>query len=184
MKPPAAHSSKRVWKCVLVEDQVMFLELLASLLQLRGGLRIVAKALTVEAGIHACTKHSPDILILDLELPDGDGLEVAKHLVNINPEAKILIITGHSSTFFCPARLRKFVHAVVDKTQSYEALRFELDGLLAAFAMTLILSSKKGMSVWTEPSRSHFGALAFQEWKTYWVAHRPPTPRHRVICIF
>jgi DNA-binding NarL/FixJ family response regulator len=117
-------------KCVLVEDQILFLEMLSQLLQMQPGLKVVAQAPTVAEGLAACKIHKPDLLILDLELPDGEGLEVARALVRWNPAAKVIILSGHASTFFCPARIGKSILAVVDKTQTFDDLRAELKAIL------------------------------------------------------
>ena len=74
--------------CVLVEDQTLFLELLSQVLQLQPGLKIVARAQAVAEGLAACKIHKPDLLILDLELPDGEGLEVARALMRWIPCSK------------------------------------------------------------------------------------------------
>jgi DNA-binding NarL/FixJ family response regulator len=117
-------------KCVLVEDQILFLEMLSQLLQMQPGLNVVARAPTVAEGLAACKIHKPDLLILDLELPDGQGLEVARALVRWNPAAKVIILSGHASTFFCPARIGKSILAVLDKTQTFDDLRAELKAIL------------------------------------------------------
>lgn len=87
-------------RCVLLEDQTLFLELLSQVLQLQPGLQIVARAQTVAEGLAACKIHKPDLLILDLELPDGEGLEVARSLMRWNPDGKVIVLSGHASTFF------------------------------------------------------------------------------------
>jgi DNA-binding NarL/FixJ family response regulator len=92
---------------VLVEDQTLFLELLSQVLQLQPGLKIVARAQTVAEGLAACKIHKPDLLILDLELPDGEGLEVARALMRWNPSAKVIVLSGHASTFFLPGENRE-----------------------------------------------------------------------------
>jgi len=94
-------------RCVLVEDQTLFLELLSQVLQLQPGLKIVARAQTVAEGLAACKIHKPDLLILDLELPDGEGLEVARALMRWNPSAKVIVLSGHASTFFLPGENRE-----------------------------------------------------------------------------
>ena len=47
-----------------------------------------------------------------------------------NPDAKVIVLSGHASTFFCPARIGKSILAVVDKTQTFEDLRAELNRLV------------------------------------------------------
>ena len=117
--------------CVVVEDQGLFSEMLSSMLNLRGGLRVVASALDVAAGQAACTKHRPDLLMLDLDLPDGSGLLVAKHLLEQHPAALIIIVSGHASGFVCPAWLNKNLQAIISKNDTFASLRAKLDEILA-----------------------------------------------------
>ena len=116
--------------CVLVEDQGLFLEMLGGMINMRGGLRVAASALTVTEGCTAVARHRPDLLLLDLDLPDGSGLLVAQHLLERQPDARVIIVSGHATNFVCPAWLRDNLQAVVSKNDTFSALRHELDDLL------------------------------------------------------
>jgi len=116
--------------CVIVEDQTMFRQMLHNMLQGTPDLRVVAAASSASEGIKACERHQPDLLVLDLALPDGSGLEVARCLAKIKPAAKVVILSGEASTFVCPAELRRMVHAILDKTQAFDDLADELKALL------------------------------------------------------
>jgi DNA-binding NarL/FixJ family response regulator len=117
-------------KCVIVEDQTMFRQMLHNMLQGTPDLRVVAAAASVAEGIKACEHNTPDLLVLDLALPDGSGVNVARRLAKIKPAARIIILSGEASTFVCPAELRTSVHAVLDKTQAFDDLADELKALL------------------------------------------------------
>ena len=56
----------------------MFLQLLSGMLRTIPGVELVATATTVAAGQAACDTEAVDLLILDLALPDGNGLEVLR----------------------------------------------------------------------------------------------------------
>lgn len=116
--------------CVLVEDQGLFLEMLGGMLNMRGGLRMVASALTVAEGLAAVARYRPDLLLLDLDLPDGSGLEVAKHLLGKQPDARVIIVSGHAADFVCPDWLQDNLQAVISKNETFSVLRQELDDLL------------------------------------------------------
>ena len=118
--------------CVVVEDQVMFLELLTGLLMARPRLHVAARARDVAAGAAACTRLKPDLLILDLALPDGDGLHVARAFLDARPDGRVIVLSGHASNFVCPAWLNDGLQAVVSKNDAFEVLRRELDDLLGA----------------------------------------------------
>lgn len=118
--------------CVVVEDQVMFLELLSGILVVRPRLHVAARASDVAAGVAACHRWKPDLLILDLALPDGDGLEVARVFLDVRPDGRVIVLSGHASDFVCPAWLNAGLQAVISKNAAFDVLRRELDELLGA----------------------------------------------------
>jgi DNA-binding NarL/FixJ family response regulator len=132
--------------CVVVEDQGLFLELLGAMLNMRGGLRVVATGRTVEEGKAACAKHRPDLLVLDLDLPDGSGLGVAKSLLAIRRNARVVIVSGHASDFVCPSWLDKNLQAIISKNDTFASLRAELDEMLAMENTTVRPREKKNFT--------------------------------------
>ncbi|MBJ7392118.1 MAG: response regulator transcription factor, partial [Chthoniobacterales bacterium] len=70
------------------------------------------------------------LLVLDLALPDGHGINVAHRLARLKPSAKTIILSGEASTFLCPASLDRHIHAVLDKTQAFDDLAQEFKELL------------------------------------------------------
>lgn len=109
----------------------MFEQLLGSLIQAENLVEIVAAAHTVKGGIAACRQHQPDLLLLDLALPDGDGLAVARALAECRPDARTIVISGQADTFRCPPDLKQHIYSVIDKTRSFAVVRQELTGCLA-----------------------------------------------------
>lgn len=105
----------------------MFLELLAGMMTLHGGIKVVARAHDVASGRAACMTQKPDVLILDLALPDGDGLEVARAAILANPAGRVIVVSGQASDFVCPGWLNDNMQAVISKNDAFESLRRELD---------------------------------------------------------
>ena len=119
-------------KVILVEDQKMFLQLLESILRSNPDIEVVATCSTTADGISQCEKYRPDLLILDLQLPDGNGVAIARQLIVSNPAAKVIVLSGHANTFICPPDLQSAMHAVIDKTRAYSVLQEQLDLLVHA----------------------------------------------------
>ncbi|MFO8239101.1 MAG: response regulator transcription factor [Prochlorococcaceae cyanobacterium] len=117
-------------RCVVVEDQVMFLQLLVAMLRTLPGLEVVATAQGLDEGIAACQEHRPDLVILDLALPDGDGVELMEALAEAEQPPRVIVLSGQVSSFVCPRAFRPLVQAVVDKTRAYDDLRSEVQRLL------------------------------------------------------
>ena len=111
----------------------MFADLAAGMLEARDLIEVEARAKTVKEGVLACRKHRPDLLLLDLALPDGDGFSVARTLAKIRPEARTIIVSGEASTFRCPPAMRPFVFSVIHKSQAFDALRGVIENLHGIF---------------------------------------------------
>lgn len=117
-------------RCVIVEDQTMFLQMMHGMLAGIPELEVVATATTESEGLAVCRTHRPDLLLVDLNLPDGHGINVARQLANLKPSAKIIVLSGEASTFVCPATLADQIKAVIDKTQAFDELAGALKTLL------------------------------------------------------
>jgi DNA-binding NarL/FixJ family response regulator len=108
----------------------MIAQLLAERLDQLKGLHVVAVAHTAAEGIQACVEHRPDLLLLDLNLPDAPGTRVAEALQLLHPQARMIVISGQANTFLCPEHLAPMLLAVVDKTGSCADLLEEIGLLL------------------------------------------------------
>ena len=115
--------------CLVVEDQEIFSRLLCNLLQNHINVELITTASCVSEAFTACEKLKPDLLILDLNLPDGDGIEVAEVFSRFSPDGKIIILSGHASSFIAPSELLDYIFGVVDKTAAFENLQILLEKL-------------------------------------------------------
>ena len=116
-------------RTLIVEDQLMFQELLVSMLHSQTQLAEVATASTAAEGIAACASLMPDLLILDIALPDAEGLNVARALQVLKPEAMVIVLSSHASTFLRPPELRETIRAVIDKSRAFDDLLQEIASL-------------------------------------------------------
>lgn len=108
--------------CLVVEDQQMFQELLVGMLEIHGGFTRVDRAGSAAEAIVLCSTCRPDLLVLDLVLPDGDSLSVARALRVFNPHARAIVLSSYASTFQRPEDLRDMITAVLDKGRAFQDL--------------------------------------------------------------
>lgn len=82
-------------RVLIADDEVEF----ASTLQTRLNLRKYQTTMTNsgEATLDAITSEQPDVLVLDLKMPDLDGLEVLAKVKESWPGMQVIILTGHGS---------------------------------------------------------------------------------------
>jgi DNA-binding NarL/FixJ family response regulator len=115
--------------CLVVEDQLMFLELLLIALGRLPYIEVSATATSLEAAFREARKQKFDVVILDYNLPDGCGLELAKTLHEEQPELEFIMLSAHAATFGADALHEPHIRAVIDKVRTFEALMAELDSL-------------------------------------------------------
>jgi two-component system response regulator DesR len=92
-----------VIRLLLAEDQAMVRGALASLLALEQDMEVVAEVDRADAVLEAARATRPDVALLDIEMPGGDGLTAAEQLRRELPECRVLILT----TFGRPGYLRR-----------------------------------------------------------------------------
>ncbi|WP_426335826.1 response regulator [Pseudoduganella sp. R-31] len=59
-------------------------------------LAVLGEAGTAQAGLARCMQLMPDIVLLDLGLPDGDGLELLSELKARSPDVFVIVVSGHN----------------------------------------------------------------------------------------
>jgi DNA-binding NarL/FixJ family response regulator len=117
-------------RCLVVEDQLMMQQLLMAMLGQHPALQVVGSACSVAEGIAACSALIPDLLILDIALPDGDGLTVARALARLDPSARVIVLSSFAGTVERPPELRSQIVAILDKSRAYQDLIREVEALL------------------------------------------------------
>lgn len=80
-------------RIAIVEDQVPYLEQLAECLQTRKGWRVVARCTHASQALRDIPGCRPDLILLDLALPDGAGAELIPRLRERLPRIPIVILT-------------------------------------------------------------------------------------------
>jgi two-component system response regulator DesR len=80
-------------RVLLAEDQAMVRGALSALLSLEENVEIVAEASRGDEVLAAALDSSPDVALLDIEMPGGDGLEAAAVLRERVPSCRVVILT-------------------------------------------------------------------------------------------
>jgi len=81
-------------RVVVVDDHEMFAQGLQAILGTDPGIDVVALSGTVEAGCAAVRMHSPDVVLMDFQLPDGDGATATERIKAEVPETQVVMVTS------------------------------------------------------------------------------------------
>ncbi|MFF5205429.1 response regulator transcription factor [Streptosporangium sp. NPDC000396] len=94
-------------RVLLVEDQAMVRGALASLLGLEPDIEVVGEAASGQEALAVALRTLPDIVLLDIEMPGGDGITAGARIRRALPDCQIMILT----TFGRPGYLRRAMEA-------------------------------------------------------------------------
>lgn len=94
-------------RVVIVEDQAMVRGALAALLSLESDLEIVGDAADSVSAVMVVRSTKPDVVLVDIELPDVSGIVTVKHLAPEMPQTRFIILT----TFGRPGYLQAAIDA-------------------------------------------------------------------------
>lgn len=110
----------RKLRAVLIEDETMFRQLILLTLGKVKDLQVVGEYGLGKPGLEFCLREKPDLLVVDLMLPDINGMEIAREVRRASPDTKILVITAHPSERLPADLIVLGVNGYVDKTEPIE----------------------------------------------------------------
>jgi DNA-binding NarL/FixJ family response regulator len=92
---PEHYDARSVTISVFVlDDHELIRQAVTGLLEREDDLELTGEAGTVETGLAAMLATPPDVAIVDLRLPDGDGIDVCRELRSRHPDTRCLVLTS------------------------------------------------------------------------------------------
>jgi DNA-binding NarL/FixJ family response regulator len=82
-------------RLLVVDDHEVVRQGLVSLLNRRAGFEVVAQAGSVAEAIAQAARHQPDLVIMDVRLPDGSGIEACREIRAARPETRVVMLTSY-----------------------------------------------------------------------------------------
>ncbi len=93
--PDTESTATRPLSLLIVDDHEVVRQGLVALLGRRPGFRVVAEAGTVADAVEAARRFQPDLVIMDVRLPDGSGIEACREIRAERPATRVLILTSY-----------------------------------------------------------------------------------------
>jgi DNA-binding NarL/FixJ family response regulator len=125
-------------KIVLVDDHAIVREGFKRLIELEPDLDVVAECRNGDDAVEAVSQWRPDLVALDLSLPDGSGLPLIEHLLSVCVETRIVVLSMHDGDPYVSEALRRGASGYVTKGVAPEEL---VAGLRAVMHGEVFLSS-------------------------------------------
>lgn len=102
--------AKKVTTVLVVDDNRAFAEAVAMAVEVERGFHVLGVATTEEEALRSCEAAAPDVALLNLALPDVDGLDLTAQIKKRSPFTRVVVMTGNES----PARLVSAAEAGAD----------------------------------------------------------------------
>ncbi len=85
-------------RILLVDDENVVREGFVAILKLQEDMQVVGEALDGIQGVQMARKTKPDVVLLDLNMPNQDGLTTIPQIKELLPDTRILVLTGTSES--------------------------------------------------------------------------------------
>ena len=87
------HAIKSI-KLLLVEDHDVVRAGIRMILERKGDIEVVGEAGTLAAAITEAGRLKPDVILMDVRLPDGSGVDICRHLQVVSPGSRVIFLTS------------------------------------------------------------------------------------------
>ena len=88
-------SPQRALRILVVDDHEIVRQGLVALLDRRDAFDVVAQAGTVAEAVSSAAKFEPDVVVMDVRLPDGSGIEACREIRAARPETRVVMLTSY-----------------------------------------------------------------------------------------
>ncbi len=129
---------------LIIDDHPLFREGLKAIIGREPRYRMVGEADTARSGIDLAAELKPDVIIVDVSLPDKNGLELTRDLAKLLPESRVLIISMHNKITYIATAFQAGARGYLVKESASDGL---LKGLAAVARGELFLDSSLSSQV-------------------------------------
>jgi DNA-binding NarL/FixJ family response regulator len=109
-------------KILLADDSEIIRDGLRSLIEKQPGMQVVAGAENGRVAIKLNRKFRPDVIVMDIHMPELNGIEATRRIVAEFPDAKVVVFSMHSDQQFVIGALQAGVSGYLLKDSAFEEL--------------------------------------------------------------
>ncbi len=117
-------------RIAIIDDHALVRAGLTRLLEKSPRFVVIGAAANAAEGMKLLRKTRPDLLLLDLSLPDQDGLTALPELRKASPNTKVLILSMYDEPEYAEAAMARGACGLISKTADPEALYTAIDSVL------------------------------------------------------
>jgi DNA-binding NarL/FixJ family response regulator len=109
-------------KILLADDHQIMRDGLRSLIEKQPGMEVVAEAENGRTAIKLTRKVKPDVIVMDINMPDLNGIDATRQIVGEFPGTKVVAFSMHADQQFVAGALKAGVSGYLQKDSAFEEL--------------------------------------------------------------
>ena len=150
----SASGSTHQTRVMVVDDHPVFRDGLSVLLASVPGVVVVAEASTGVEAVTGAEEHRPDVILMDINMPDMNGVEATRRILNRNPDVAILMLTMFDDDASVSAAVRAGARGYLLKGSDQEQIRRALEAVAGGEAIFGPAIAKRLMGHFDPAARS------------------------------
>lgn len=142
-------------RVMIVDDHTIFRQGIVSLLRSTEGFEVIAEAGSGAAAVKLAQNLRPDIIIMDISMPDMDGIEAARRIKAAGVGAGIILLTMHSGAGLLEIASETGIEGYLLKDDAIDDLLYAIKAVLRGdrfISATLMREPDKKIAVPSSPS--------------------------------
>ena len=158
---------------LLIDDNYEHVNGIKELLSLEGTFNVVSAATSVNVGLTLIKRHNPDIVILDMNMPERDGLQALQDIEALGLGTKVLVLSGYDDADLIFRAMKLGAKGYILKTMASAQLIYSIEEVLSGkIYLPLAISSRffeyfqksfKEESVTASKEENYLDALTHRE---------------------
>jgi len=109
-------------KILLADDHQVLREGICSLLEKQGNIDVVAQAENGRTAVKISRELKPDVVIMDIAMPDLNGIEATRQILSESPDVKVIALSMHSDRRFVAEMLKAGASGYLLKNSAFQQL--------------------------------------------------------------
>ena len=118
-------------RILIIDDHPLYRDGLRARLSTKPEFTVVGEAGTCAEGLRLVSSLTPDVVVLDISLPDGSGIELTREILAGRPETTVLIVSMHAKLDFIAAAFQAGASGYMSKESGGEGILQALETVLA-----------------------------------------------------
>ena len=134
---------KKKASVLLIDDNYEHVNGIKELLSLEGTFNVVSAATSVNVGLTLIKRHNPDIVILDMNMPERDGLQALQDIEALGLGTKVLVLSGYDDADLIFRAMKLGAKGYILKTMASAQLIYSIEEVLSGkIYLPLAISSR------------------------------------------